>query len=120
MLEHKVVLLGSLVAISLAVNSTQVVQFDSFCACLVLRSLTNTTNGPDADVIRQNLVIDPADRAQCDSWTGFPNYTITVFIDQFGKPTSGFAKAVGIRSKDLYRFCGRPIKQVHNTFRYAR
>jgi len=57
---------ASLIGTSLARNTAAVIDFESFCACIVFKSLSNTSNGPEAELLRQSLSMVPADRALCD------------------------------------------------------
>ena len=111
-----IVILGSLVGTSLAVNTTTVIQYGPFCACVALKSLSNSSYGPEADVLRQNLAIDLADRMLCDSWTDYPpGYEIKVFADRFGHPTTNLSEAIGLLSPEIYAFCGpEKVKVVYS------
>ncbi|OCK74128.1 hypothetical protein K432DRAFT_447470 [Lepidopterella palustris CBS 459.81] len=100
----------NVVLFSLVVTLTQaaivVTQFRSFCACIVLKSFSNTTNTSEAERLLGNISIDASDQALCDNWTAFPSYQITIFADSYGKPTTNISDAVGIFAQDIYAFCG--------------
>jgi hypothetical protein len=111
MRRMQIIIFVSLVGSSLA--STTIIDYQSTCACITLRSLANTTYGPQAELIRQNLTMFPADQAVCDSWTAFPNYKISVFADGNGQPTTVISKGAGLFLPDIHAFCGpRELEQV--------
>jgi hypothetical protein len=113
------VALCSLAAIFAQTSSAfEVDQYKAFCACIVLRSLNNTSNAAEARRLLQDLSITPADQKLCENWNAYPNYEITTFVDSNAKPTNNLSEAIGIYASDIYSFCGPPRVEEVRLFPY--
>ena len=84
--------------------------YRSFCACIILNSFNKTALTIPAQELWQNLTdtIDSSDQSECYSWNHYPDSTISVFSDRFGKPTSDILKSAGVFAHDVYAYCGPP------------
>ena len=93
--------------------SVLVDDYYSFCGCLILSTLKNTTNGPQAEQILHTMTLSRRDQAQCDNWDAYPGYNITTFSDSLGRSTTNLSISTGVFAPDAYAFCGPPkVKQV--------
>jgi hypothetical protein len=89
--------------------------YQSFCACIVLKSLINSTYGSEAELILQNvsLSLSTSDQQLYKNWSAYPDYPITIFADENGKPTHNLTDAVGLLARDIYAYCGpSKVRQV--------
>ena len=81
----------TLVILSLLMGSHGAVLADdyfSFCGCLTLSTLKNSTDGPQAEQFLRTLTLTATDQALCNTWTRYPNLTITHYSDSLGHSTT--------------------------------
>jgi hypothetical protein len=85
----------------------------SLCSCLILSTLKNSTDGPQAEKFLRTLTLTAKDQALCNTWTGYPNLTITQYSDSLGHSTTNLSTSTGVFARDAYAICNSSrVKQV--------